>query len=358
MGDLLMGSIIESANREGDPVDRAKLVEAWATGEMPIWSTLQLQAHEQAFGNTVFVLGLEAVDDGSARELDRRLSTNEVYLGALEIDDASPLHWQLYSNMIGPSYRVTERGVSIFWDGISEDSKDNSPEAWLKQTGIGTVTFEPLNSRYSLLDAKHTFEDARRTALWKRRASGLLGFIAEDVVTKLSDAAPELGDRLYSALKALDSAETDEDLTHVTLSCRRIFEYVTDCILPPEATTDGQRKLGPANYKNRLLAFADRQRASDTTIELVTASVNMWAAQVDALTALANKGVHSSIHASEARRCLVRTILLLDDVAGLKAEAFAITAKLNMDLIRRMARTVLGEDGADGGTHADPSSAE
>jgi hypothetical protein len=344
MGDLLMGSLIDSVRRQHRTAERITLIQAWVSGEMPIWSTLRPQAREQAFGNTIFVLGLEAIDDASAHELDRRLSPSELYLGALEVDDVSPLHWELYSNMIGPAYRLTERGVSVFWDGVSDDSKDSAPFAWLKRVGVGEVKFEPLNARYTIFDVKHTFEDARRAALWKRRASGLLGFIAEDVITKLSDPAPELGDRLYSAMKALDTAETEEDYAHVMLTCRRLFEYVTDCILPPEPTVSGERKLGPANYKNRLLAFADRQRASDTSIELVTASVMVWAAQVDALSSLSNKGVHGAVHASEVRRCLVRTILLLDDIAALKGGEFTITAKPDMDLVRRISRAGEGDD--------------
>jgi len=344
MGDLLMGSLAESFRKEHEFVDRVALSDAWVNGESPVWSSLNNDARELVYGNRVFVLGFEAIDDESTRELDRRLRMLDFYLGALEVDDSSALHWQLYSSMIGHFYRLTPRGISLFWDGTSEESKDEGIRIRLEGAGLGPVTYESLNSRYSIFDARHTFEEARRVALWKRRASGLLGFIAEDSVTRLSDAAPEVGERLYSALKALDTAETAEDVAHVMLSCRRLFEYVTDCILPPEAVAPGERQLGPSQYKNRLLAFVDRQQASDASVKLVSASIDMWAAQVDALYALANKGVHGSSTAAEAKRCLVRMILLLDDITALRVAPFEITVEPDQKILERLAKTVLRSD--------------
>jgi hypothetical protein len=51
---------------------------------------------------------------------------------------------------------------------------------------------------------------------------------------------------------------------------------------------------------------------------------------------LANKGVHAEVYGAEARRCLLRTILLLDDIVPLKSGPFEIQQGIDVDLIRDM----------------------
>jgi hypothetical protein len=42
---------------------------------------------------------------------------------------------------------------------------------------------------------------------------------------------------------------------------------------------------------------------------------------------LSNKGVHSEPHRLECRRCILRTILLLDDLIAIKRTAFPVNVK-------------------------------
>jgi len=175
------------------------------------------------------------------------------------------------------------------------------------------------------------FEEARRIAEWKRSSGALLAFIADDIISRLSDIAPELGNKLWSALKTFETAETNEQYAQVTASCRRIFEYVTDCIFPPtDEKIDGHSLKAP-QYKNRLFAYADNSRKSDTNIDLIVASTVTLVEQWGKINELSNKGVHSEVYRSETRRCLLRTIMLLDDIVSLKVAAFEIKPKINFD---------------------------
>lgn len=156
-----------------------------------------------------------------------------------------------------------------------------------------------------------------------------MAFIADDVVHRLGDAAPDLGDKLWSMLKTFDGAETNEQFAQVTTACRRIVEYVSDQLFPPiEGEIEG-RKLGTNQYRNRLLAFIDKTRRSDTNIDLVWVSTKTLSEQMEKLSELVNKGIHVEIYRTETRRCLLRTIILLDDITSLKVGAFEINAKLN-----------------------------
>jgi hypothetical protein len=198
----------------------------------------------------------------------------------------------------------------------------------------GNVEFEALNGRYTIFDKRHSPEDTFRTAEARKLSEGLLASTAERVVEILQDVAPSLPEKLHSALKAFEGATTADELAHVALSCRRIIEYVSNCIFPPQdkPSPDG-RKLDRSAYKNRLLAFADNERRSDTSIDLIIASTEMLSEQWGRLTEAVNKGLHADMIEPEVRRCLVRTILLLDDVIGLKAGPFTVKPELDIEMM-------------------------
>jgi hypothetical protein len=130
-----------------------------------------------------------------------------------------------------------------------------------------------LNGRFTIFDEYHDFNHARRIAEWKKRFGGLLAFIADDVVHRLGDTVPELGDKLWSALQTYESAETNEQLAQVTASCRRIVEHVSDQLFPPQDGSHNGHNLGTKDYKNRILAFVDQQRKSNTNIDLISANL-------------------------------------------------------------------------------------
>lgn len=84
-------------------------------------------------------------------------------------------------------------------------------------------------------------------------------------------------------------------------------------------------------YKNRLFAYADISRKSNTNIDLIVATTKTLFEQWDKLNSLSNKGVYSEVFRAETRRCLLRTIMLLDDIVSLKEKPFEIKPNLNFD---------------------------
>lgn len=334
-GDLLLSSLAEyeRGNARYFNVDKYhKVIELWLHPENTVWSQMIYDRLGSALNNIIFTICFETIDLQLATDLSDELhNTSEVYLGALEVDEASPVHWHLYSNFISPRYRIINRTATVFWDGFSEDSRDPGLLERLHKFGFRQVEFESLNGRYTIFDEYHDFEHARRVAEWKRQCGSLLAFIADDVAHRLGDAAPDLGDKLWSMLKTFNEAETNEQLAQVTASCRRVIEYISDQLFPPIEGETGGYKLGAQHYRNRLLAFADKSRQSDTNVDLIWVSTKTLSEQIEKLLGLANKGVHAEIYRAETRRCLLRTILLLDDIISLKTRAFEIKPKLNFD---------------------------
>jgi len=51
-----------------------------------------------------------------------------------------------------------------------------------------------------------------------------LAFISDDVVTRLSDSAPDIGNKFWAAFDTFNKAETNEEYAQVATSCRRILE--------------------------------------------------------------------------------------------------------------------------------------
>ena len=320
VGDVSFGNIDRSRDGRHDNLSRTDILESWQHPHNSVWD--HLLADRLTAASNVYAICFESIDQNTAERLHAGLVNELSYIGGIEIDDSSRLHWHLYP--LVALFRILDRGAQVFWDGVSEDQKDPALLEEVRCFGFHPVSWESLNGRFTIFDCYNNFERTRRVFEFKRDCGQLLGFVADSVVSILGDAVPDLGDRLWSALRAFDQAETTEQLSHVAATCRRIIEHVADQVFPPTETVAGGPKLGPKNYRNRLLGFADQARRADTAIDLVCVSTNALDEQISKLLDVAQKGIHAEIYRTETRRCLLRTILLLDDLVALKRESFPI----------------------------------
>ena len=290
-----------------------------------IWCTISNETIGRLVENNVWVMCFESISFNDAQKIDEMLAQNRFYLGAIQVDETSPVHWAAYSSSIAPYYRITGKSLNVFWDGISDDSKNEGHLEELEELGFNGVSFEPLNGRFSIFDNYHNYEHARRIAELKADLGDSLASLADQVISRLSDPAPEIGSKLWSALRSFNRAEVNEDYAQVAVSCRRIIEYVADQLFPPQDEDVNGRKVGKGQYKNRILAFASRELASNTNIEMVAVSVESLATQLDKLSNLSNKGVHAEVFNNEARRCLIKTIVILDDIISLRSGSLGVS---------------------------------
>lgn len=333
VGDLLFSNLDMSCEGRHRSFSRANhslggILECWLDPPNPVWNHFSEERLSAALG-AIYAICFESIQPETAERLHEGLIDSTSYLGAMEVDDGSFVHWQLYSQKLIPLLRVHGRAAHVFWDGISEDGKIQGFFEELRGLGFDRVRWESLKSKFSIFDRYHNFDHAKRVAEWKRDCGQLLGFIADSIVSRLGDVVPELGDRLWSALRTFDQAETTEQLSQVAATCRRIIEHVADQLFPPRETVSDGPKLGPSHYRNRLLAFADQAQRTDTTIDLVSVSTATLDEQITKLLAVAQKGIHAEIYRTETRRCLLRTILLLDDLVALKQEPLQIRPDLD-----------------------------
>lgn len=310
-----------------------QLFYAWLCLANNNWKSFDQDKIKEAINQNIFVICLESIDLENAEYIDSALREYAPYIGAMEVDESNKTHWLLYGNSLVPYGRLTDRKLNLFYD-FGDDDLDTEEQREYKELGFEKVDFECLNYKYTIFDRYHNFEHARRIAEWKKGFGSLLAFVADDTVSRLSDVAPDLGNKLWSALTTFENAETNEQLAQVMTTCRRIFEYVTDQIFPPtEELSDSGNSLKADKYKNRIYEYAKQSKFSNTNLDLIMASTEQLFNQWDKLNKLANKGVHKEVFRNKTRRCFIRTILLLDDIIALRQTPFEIIPGLDLSIL-------------------------
>jgi hypothetical protein len=328
-GDLLLH--LASADDQSFNEAATKWIESARNG----WNELTKQT-ELLFQTDVYIVCFDAVDKTTANLLHERLSTNQGYLAAIEINDADEFHWQFYSDALVLRYRLAEKQIAVFSDAfgdqLSDEEKEEAHTRFIK-IGFQKVGFASSEGKHSVFDKYHSFEQARRVAEWRDKFGEMLGFVADNVITRLGDAAPKLGGKLWAAYSTFARSETNEELAQVCVSCRRIINYVADTLFPPRETQTGDRNLGAGNYRNRLMAFAEDQAKSGTNIDVICSSLELLEAHLEKLDQLANKGVHDEVTKEGTPRCLLRTVMLLDDIISLRPKQFQIKTELDFSML-------------------------
>lgn len=309
------------------------LFNSWLSSEENNWRKFDDEKLSESYNQNIFVVCFESIDLRTTEFLCNELKDFAPFIGAMEVIESNEVHWSLYTNSLVPYARIINKRLFLFHDSYNSDDLDTEMQKEYIKLGFESVVFEDLKFRYTIFDKYNNFEQVRRIAEWKKGFGSFLAHIADDVVSKLIDTAPELGNKLWSALNTFESAETNEQYAQVVTSCRRIFEYVTDCILPAsnEKSEDGH-SLKADKYKNRIFEYAKKTRLSSTNIDLINASTDTLFYQWEKLNNLANKGVHSDVFRDETRRCLIRTVLLLDDIVSLNDNPFEMKTEINFEL--------------------------
>ncbi len=326
---------IENITRTSYQVSEEKyidLIDSWMFSEENNWKKFNEAKLEESLSKNTFVVCFESIDLKNAEYLFENLKNYDPFIGAMEINDSNKTHWMLYGQSLIPYTRIINRKLHMFHDSMTSDDLDTEMQKEFLALGFESVEFEDLKLKYTIFDVFNSYEHARRIAEWKKGFGSSLAYIADNVVSELIDSAPDLGNKLWSALNTFDSAETNEQFAQVVTSCRRIFEYVTDCIFPPQdEPSETGNSLKANKYKNRIFEYAKINRASSTNVDLVVASTEVLFSQWSKLNNLANKGVHSEVFRDETRRCLIRTVLMLDDIISLKQGPFELKPEINIE---------------------------
>jgi DNA uptake protein ComE-like DNA-binding protein len=156
---------------------------------------------------------------------------------------------------------------------------------------------------------KLAFSETPRTAF---------DYLREEVDDKLLDLNPELAEKLMVAFKSV-SSENPEEWSHALTTCRRLIEGIADELFPPTPPIqeiNNGRKLGQAQYINRLWAFMDKAIESESNRKLAKAHIDLLGTYLENIHKLTNKGVHATLTKLEAVKTVFHTYLMLADILG------------------------------------------
>lgn len=277
----------------------------------------------------VFIICFETISKEAAEKLHRLILQEEHYLGCFEIDNSNPIHWLVYGEYIGPKFRILDKDINVLAD---TDTPEYNEAAEIYKEMIAGIPYRKIkieytNYRYSIMDDHHNFENAKRATEWKKSTEALFLTITDEIIAKLTDTAPELTDRLWTINHTFSTAQTGEQYALAMTSCRRLFEYIVDCLFPATNEIVDGHSLKKDKYKNRLMEFAKRELKSETNVDLIVTNTASLFDEWSKLYELSNKGVHSAPHRQECRRCIIRTILLLDDLISIRQTTFDVNVK-------------------------------
>lgn len=302
IGTVLFDHAAMEFKHEGDSatgtIDRELLkqvINGWFLPHSLRWRMLKREALDVARAGRIFAVCFESIDPSTAETISKKLESRlaDQYLGALEVDESLPIHINIYR--LVPFCRIRGTAAWAFWDGVEEDSKMHYELDWLKDAGFMSPKFESIGARFTILDANSNAAPMQRVAQSRNWIRELMDSISDSVLCEMSDAAPDIPEKLWHALSSLRNATTGEEASSVALSCRRIFESVADSIFPPveDPKDDDEKRLGTTKYKNRVLKYLEQNNVEGSERSLITATMDVVAKEVDALNDAANKGLHT-----------------------------------------------------------------
>lgn len=142
---------------------------------------------------------------------------------------------------------------------------------------------------------------------------------ASDLAHSLEEIHPRLFDALASAARTLQRAETDEDYAQAALSGRRLLEKIADYLFPPQKDEWNGRKVGRAQYKNRLCAYIELAVAKSTIAD--ENEFVRLGKEADRLIDLFNSGLHSDPAAQNVEAAFSSLVIWLAELIELSPES-------------------------------------
>lgn len=226
--------------------------------------------------------------------------------------------------------KSTKSGGGFANVGVVEERYDDFVRT--KRGNDGTYYKNSLNT---VLHYIRRVAHARAARLYNRVAYADTPQTSFDVLKvavddKLFDIAPELGEQLMSAFRAV-SVGDPESRSQALATCRRFIEGFADYVYKPSVQTIDGRKLGPTQHINRIWAFMDLAISSEANKGLAKRHVDYLGSYLERIHKVANKGVHAEVSRIEAVKALFHTYLVVADLLEyLTAPSPPADGKLNI----------------------------
>lgn len=157
--------------------------------------------------------------------------------------------------------------------------------------------------------------------------------LAEDAFSRIRGSVDnsigslvQYGDQKVTSIYKNLESDNPEDWSNAVHGCRRVLTALADAVFPPQTeprhkNVNGKEiiiKLGPDEYKNRLICFVEDHSDSERFKELVGSHLEFLENRLESVIEAANKGTHSIIISrEEADRYVVYTYMIVGDILTL-----------------------------------------
>lgn len=274
--------------------------------------------HGQA---TVFCWLFQNMTGEIGDAIHKSLAPDPVYLGAMDVDFSEPLQLQLFRNSLCEDYRIYGDECSVFYAMGENEDPDIVIREGFEKHGF-KVNYEDTGARRTIFDKYDNIDHFKRVEDFKRvfsKINQLGDDQASDLAHNLEEVHPKLFDAFASAARTFERAETEEDYAQAALSGRRLLERTADYLFPPREDSWNGRKVGRAEYKNRLWAYIE-----ETLAALPNADPNVLqrlGKEADRLVELFNSGLHAAPTRQKVEDAFCSLVIWLSEVMGLSPQA-------------------------------------
>jgi hypothetical protein len=291
---------------------------------------------------TVFCWVFQNITIEIAENLNNKLVQDPAYLGAMDIDFSDLIQLRFFRNSLPETYRLNGNRCSVFYAlGENEDPDMVVREIFRRHEFI--VEDEDAGARGTIFDEYDSIDHFTRIEDAKRVLEALPNLTADfisDLVLVVEDLHPKLFNAFASAARTLDRAETDEDFAQVALSGRRLMEQVADYLFPARGGEWNGRKIGPAEYKNRLWTYIEQAIKEERSTDIVLLST--LGDEVDRLVKLFNSGLHAVPSRESVRTAFSDLLIWLKRVIDLSPKlarnAYLAYESTMVDFLRELPR--------------------
>lgn len=267
--------------------------------------------------STVYCWLFQNMTAATAERIHLALAADITYLGAMDVEFADRFHLHFFRNSLPERYRLKGKHCAIFYCMGENEDPDIAEQEAFEKFGF-FVEYEDAGARQTIFDNYDTLEHFARVDDFNRvfsRFAGLSEDQASELTITLEELHPKLFDAFASAARALERAETEEDLAQAALSGRRVLEKIADYLFPPQDETWKGRKVGISQYRNRLWAYID-QTATEVGLNDPTI-LSSLGKEADRLVELFNAGLHSDPTREKVEEAFRDLALWLGRVIGL-----------------------------------------
>ena len=142
---------------DADSLERA--LQLWNIQALNGWR--RFTKRMETLGCTdVFVVCFESIGVEFAAKLHKLLAAEACYLGAVQVNDAAEIHWELYSDALALRYRISDRTIAALYDETQGDelSLEEKEEETKRLLDIGfeQVLFEETHGKHTFFDKYHS----------------------------------------------------------------------------------------------------------------------------------------------------------------------------------------------------------